>query len=281
MKNILISILLFGFCYGLGFVSQSTLVQDAILYVFLIMWITFIPAALAKTEKFYDLAGSLTYIGITSFIYIATYGLTFSPETINCFCCFNLKHSTGEFLIQEGSQRWPRISALVKSKLDPQVFLLLGLPSLWVAICALSAWTAIASQRVELPIVLIGFSIFLLGFVIEVVADKQKTDFRLLAHNQDAFITTGLWSKSCHPNYFGEIVLWIGIALMGAPFLEGIQLVTLISPIFTFVLIYFVSGVRILEDQLILNGEVRQNMKVIRHQHQFSSLKYFHKVFNN
>ena len=35
---------------------------------------------LAKTEKFYDLAGSLTYIGITSFIYIATYGLTFSPS---------------------------------------------------------------------------------------------------------------------------------------------------------------------------------------------------------
>ena len=56
MKNILISILLFGFCYGLGFVSKSVLVQDAILYVFLIMWITFIPAALAKTEKFYDLS---------------------------------------------------------------------------------------------------------------------------------------------------------------------------------------------------------------------------------
>ena len=62
MKNIFISILLFGFCYSLGFVSKSVLVQDAILYVFLIMWITFIPAALAKTEKFYDLAGSLTYM---------------------------------------------------------------------------------------------------------------------------------------------------------------------------------------------------------------------------
>ena len=91
MKNILISILLFGFCYGLGFVSQSTLVQDAILYVFLIMCVAFIPAALAKTEKFYDLAGSLTYIGITSFIYIATYGFTFSPSLLIVFAVISLQ----------------------------------------------------------------------------------------------------------------------------------------------------------------------------------------------
>ena len=249
MKNIFISILLFGFCYSLGFVSKSVLVQDAILYVFLIMWITFIPAALAKTEKFYDLAGSLTYIGITSFIYIATYGLTFSPSLLIVFAVLIWAIRLGNFLfkrvLKDGQDK--RFSEI---KIKPSSFFAAWTTQgLWVAICALSAWTAIASQRVELPIVLIGFSIFLLGFVIEVVADKQKTDFRSLAHNQDAFITTGLWSKSRHPNYFGEIVLWIGIALMGAPFLEGIQLVTLISPIFTFVLIYFVSGVRILEDR--------------------------------
>ena len=91
-----------------------------------------------------------------------------------------------------------KISALVKSKLSSSSFFCcLDYPRAYgLQFVPLSAWTAISSQRVELPIVLIGFSIFLLGFVIEVVADKQKTDFRSLAHNQDAFITTGLWSKS-------------------------------------------------------------------------------------
>ena len=249
MKNILISILLFGFCYGLGFVSQSTLVQDAILYVFLIMWVAFIPAALAKTEKFYDLAGSLTYIGITSFIYIATYGFTFSPSLLIVFAVLIWAIRLGNFLfkrvLKDGQDK--RFSEI---KINPSSFFAAWTTQgLWVAICALSAWTAIASQRVELPIVLIGFSIFLLGFVIEVVADKQKTDFRSLAHNQDAFITTGLWSKSRHPNYFGEIVLWIGIAIIAFPVIEGWQYVALISPIFVIFLLTMVSGVNLLERQ--------------------------------
>ena len=79
------------------------------------------------------------------------------------------------------------------------------------------------------------------------IADNQKTQFRAIPDNANKFITTGLWSVSRHPNYFGEVVLWAGIAIMSLPYLQGVQYWTLISPVFSFVLIYFVSGVRMLE----------------------------------
>ena len=57
----------------------------------------------------------------------------------------------------------------------------------------------------------LGWAIWLVGFSIEVVADWQKKEFRSDSTNKNTFITTGLWSISRHPNYFGEILLWFGL----------------------------------------------------------------------
>ena len=65
--------------------------------------------------------------------------------------------------------------------------------------------------------------------------------------NADKFITHGLWAWSRHPNYFGEIILWCGIAVISYPALVGLQVFTLISPIFVVVLLTAISGVRMLE----------------------------------
>ena len=66
--------------------------------------------------------------------------------------------------------------------------------------------------------------------------------------NKDKFINTGLWSKSRHPNYFGEILLWLGISIMSLSSLSGLQYLTLVSPLFTYLLLVYVSGVRLLEE---------------------------------
>jgi steroid 5-alpha reductase family enzyme len=79
------------------------------------------------------------------------------------------------------------------------------------------------------------------------MADMEKSTFKANQENKDKFITTGLWARSRHPNYFGEIVLWTGIAVMSFSSLEGLQYLTLISPIFTYLLLVYVSGVRMLE----------------------------------
>ena len=63
------------------------------------------------------------------------------------------------------------------------------------------------------------------------------------------YITSGLWAWSRHPNYFGEITFWVGLTLIALPVLSGWQLVTLISPIFVYVLLTRISGIPMLENR--------------------------------
>jgi len=81
----------------------------------------------------------------------------------------------------------------------------------------------------------------------EVIADAQKSHFNADPANKDKFIQTGLWSRSRHPNYFGEIVLWIGVLIIAMPVLQGWQWAALISPVFVTLLLTRISGVPLLE----------------------------------
>ena len=131
-----------------------------------------------------------------------------------------------------------------------QFFMTWTLQGFWVSICSMCALTAISSEIGVITNIFfyIGFALFLIGFSIEIVADNQKNTFRSLEENKDKFITSGLWAKSRHPNYFGEIMLWTAIALIALPSLGGAQYLTLISPVFTYILLVHISGVRMLED---------------------------------
>ena len=98
---------------------------------------------------------------------------------------------------------------------------------------------------------LIGTLLWITGFSIEIIADKQKRDFKKDTSKEKEFITNGLWAWSRHPNYFGEIMLWVGVTLIAYPVLSGWQLCTLISPIFVYVLLTKISGVNLLENRAI------------------------------
>ena len=93
----------------------------------------------------------------------------------------------------------------------------------------------------------IGFFFWVLGFVIEILADNQKKIFRENPVNKGKFISSGLWAWSRHPNYFGEIILWLGISIIAFPSMEGGEFLGLISPIFVYVLLTKISGIPMLE----------------------------------
>ena len=99
------------------------------------------------------------------------------------------------------------------------------------------------------PLDALGLTLWVLGLSIEVIADHQKTQFRADPRNDGRFITTGLWSWSRHPNYFGEILLWTGLCLAASASLSGGQWVSWASPALVTLLLTRVSGIPMLEER--------------------------------
>jgi steroid 5-alpha reductase family enzyme len=120
---------------------------------------------------------------------------------------------------------------------------------LWVTLTAGAALAAITSgAKADFGVVgVLGLAIWLIGFGIEAASDSQKTTFKNDPNNTGKFIDVGLWKWSRHPNYFGEITLWTGMALLALPALQGWQYLTLISPVFVTILLTRVSGLPMLE----------------------------------
>ncbi len=217
------------------------------LLALLLQWLAFVPAWLLQTEKFYDLTGSCTYLAV---VWLAV-GLSGASDVrslllAGCISLWALRLGSFLFLriLKDGSD-----SRFDQIKPHAGKFLFTwSLQGLWVLITAGCALAAISSGRDEPAGLLEAFGLILwiAGFAIEVTADHQKRAFRR-AHGSERFIDTGLWARSRHPNYFGEILLWCGIALIAAPALMGWQWLTLISPLFVFLLLTRVSGVPLLE----------------------------------
>jgi steroid 5-alpha reductase family enzyme len=101
-------------------------------------------------------------------------------------------------------------------------------------------------SRAERFFAIVGTLVWLFGFGIEVIADRQKKSFRANPANRDRFIQHGLWAWSMHPNYFGKITLWIGVAIVAFPTLSGWQYATLIAPVFVYILLTRISGIPLL-----------------------------------
>jgi steroid 5-alpha reductase family enzyme len=219
-----------------------------VVLAFIIQWIAFIPAYLNQTEKFFDLTGSITYI------LVVVTAVALSP-VVDARSIL-LLGMIAIWAIRLGSFLFSRIRAEGEDRRFREIktsftrFLLTWtLQGLWVTFSLAAALAAITSAtRVELgAFALVGFLVWLLGFGIEVIADRQKSQFRAVPENKGKFIHTGLWSWSRHPNYFGEIVLWIGVAIIALPALSGWTWVTLISPVFVIILLTRISGVPMLE----------------------------------
>jgi len=115
----------------------------------------------------------------------------------------------------------------------------------WVVMTSCAALTAILSIDPTAlgAVYVIGAVMWAAGFAIEVMADRQKSRFRADPANEGRFINTGLWARSRHPNYFGEILLWAGLAVMAIPYLSGAQWVVMLSPLFVYALLTRISGI--------------------------------------
>ncbi|MHB1342714.1 MAG: DUF1295 domain-containing protein [Coriobacteriia bacterium] len=218
---------------------------------FVIQWLVFIPSYLRQTERFYDLTGATTYISVTVLAVLLS-----PPVDARSLLLLALvviwAGRLGTFLFRRIRQagkddRFDQIKTSFARFLSAWT-----IQGLWVSLTAAAALAAITSEAGSSGLdvfAAVGLLIWITGFSIEAIADLQKNRFRADPENRGGFIHTGLWSWSRHPNYFGEIVIWIGVAVIALPVLEGWQLATIISPVFVYVLLTRISGVPMLEDK--------------------------------
>lgn len=97
------------------------------------------------------------------------------------------------------------------------------------------------------PWAIVGACVWLVGLVIEAVADAQKSAFRARDENRGRFVASGLWRYSRHPNYFGELLVWWGLFVYVVPVLHGAAFAVVAGPVFITLLLLFVSGIPLLE----------------------------------
>lgn len=249
-----VAAILVGILVALAGSQESVLVGSIPLFAlavglaYLIQWLVFIPSYQKRTEKYFDLTGSITYISVTVLSVILS--RKFDPRTLLILVLIVT------WAVRLGTFLFKRVRVAGEDKRFREIkksftrFLSFWtIQGLWVTFTLAAALAAITSQRsVPLDVFsIIGFLLWVVGFAIEVTADLQKSKFKANTKNKGKFIQSGVWAWSRHPNYFGEIVLWVGVAIIALPILRGWQWVTLISPIFVTLLLTRISGVPILE----------------------------------
>jgi steroid 5-alpha reductase family enzyme len=218
------------------------------LVCFAIQWLAFIPAWIFRTERYFDLIGGLSFL---SALAIAV-GLSTRVDTRSWLVVLLV----GVWAVRLSSFLFLRIRKagfdrrFVNLKRSYSRFLMTWtLQGLWVYL-TLAPTLVVLTGTDQVPLgyfALGGLVLWGVGFFVEVISDRQKSEFNAQAENRGTFIRSGLWSVSRHPNYFGEILLWLGIGIIAIPILEGWQWATLISPLFVYVQLTKVSGIPLLE----------------------------------
>lgn len=177
----------------------------------------------------YLLTENSTYHGIIVNILVTLWG-------VRLFLHIYYRHKSEEedFRYQRMKEKW---NTFFYIHLYAKVFLLQSLILFVVALPIM--WLQLVSGEPKPFLFQIGILFWFIGFIYETIADYQ-----LLIHKRQGkkeLLTSGLWSESRHPNYFGEIVIWWAIFVMAASLMHGFALA--ISPLLITWLIIRVSGI--------------------------------------
>ena len=217
---------------------------------FVLHWIIFIPSFAFQTEHYFDLTGSISYLSAVALAFYLNPSVDPRDLLIGLLIVVWAVR-LGSFLFMRVKQDGKDDRFTIMKTQFHWFLMTWTLGGLWVFLTMAAGLAAITSNTTQ-PFGLmayLGLALWVFGFSIEVIADRQKRAFKKNQQKDKEFITSGLWAWSRHPNYFGEITLWIGLTLIALPVLSGWQLVTLISPVFVYILLTKISGIPLLENR--------------------------------
>tara|TARA_X000000950_G_scaffold283532_1_gene384568 strand:- start:100 stop:855 length:756 start_codon:yes stop_codon:yes gene_type:complete len=213
----------------------------------------FIPSFYLKSEKYYDLFGGLSFISSIFLMLFLKIRITndLSTREIILATCVILWTIRLSFFLFQRVKRVGKDVRFDNLKFSFSKFLLAWMTQgLWVFMCLLPILTVFSSPtNNEIFYLSLGVFIYLIGLFIEIIADYQKTTHNKINNKKRKFISSGLWSRSRHPNYFGEFLIWTGITIICFPVFSGLKYLALVTPFFIYFLLNYISGVNLLEER--------------------------------
>jgi len=236
--------------------------------VFLINFLAFFVAQERKDNSIVDILWGLLFIVPNAIVLFIT--KNWNPRTIITFamvCLWGLRLISHIYRRHDGEDR--RYAAMRK-KWNKHgkvyfylasffgIFMLQAVCSLFINASALyiSVWSKPGLTWNDY----IGTLIWSLGYIIETVSDRQLDAFKQShAFGSGCVLKTGLWRYSRHPNYFGESLMWWGIATVASSIKFGWM--TMFSAALITFLLRFVSGVPTIEKHQKKSEEFKQYMK--------------------
>ena len=182
---------------------------------YLLHWIIFIPSYIYQTEHYFDLTGSISYLSAIGLGFYLNPSMDPRDLLIGVLIVIWAVR-LGTFLFSRVKQDGKDGRFTIMKTQFHWYIMTWTLGGLWVFLTMAAGLAAITSN-VNIPLgvmAYLGLALWILGFSIEVIADKQKRDFKKQQNKEKEYITSGLWAWSRHPNYFGEITLWAGLTLI-------------------------------------------------------------------
>ena len=143
--HLVLSFIAFSLAYSIAFLTEIDVVKNAVLYAFIIQWILFVPAYLFKTEKFYDLSGSFTYVFVVSYILYSQFtesGLNVGNIIVgSCIIIWAVRLGTFLFFRIKKAGKDKRFDEIKTSA--SRFFMTWTLQGMWVSICSACALAAV------------------------------------------------------------------------------------------------------------------------------------------
>ncbi|MBN2454529.1 DUF1295 domain-containing protein [Candidatus Woesearchaeota archaeon] len=206
--------------------------------------VMFLPAFKFKTDKLTDLSYALTFIILALLAFFLSSYSALKLVAMLMVVAWGLRLGTFLFIRIRKMKTDKRFDGIRENFFRFLRFWILQGLTVWIIL--IPVLLLMGSESAYTPLTFLGLAVWFTGLLTEATADFQKSKFVKLKTGK--WIETGLWKYSRHPNYFGEILCWVGVYLFAFSSLTPtFRLFGLASPLFIMILLLFVTGLPPLE----------------------------------
>ncbi|MCF7798876.1 DUF1295 domain-containing protein, partial [Candidatus Woesearchaeota archaeon] len=219
----------------------------ALFVAILIQIVLFIPAFTYKTDKLTDMSYAATFFLLGLLLFFFNKYTTHKLILLLMITAWSFRLAIYMYSRIKRMVRDARFDGIREDFFRFFGFWLFQGTTVWIIMIPTALYFAVGETKLT-ALTIIGFVVWLKGFLIETIADYQKFVFKNKPENRTKWIATGLWKYSRHPNYYGEILCWLGVYLFAISALTGFNiLIAFISPAFIALLLVYYSGIPGLE----------------------------------